>query len=163
MFYDWRTASDYRLKIGEAPSRHSSTTEAEHYERTTIGGIVQSPLPCIHILPNLGSDYVPLALRRIANSTPEERAVYEGGGAVTACALYYFIFLRFTEKQALDAITDYQDKEEDLSQEQKDALGELAEAIRGKKFRTDGLLKNSNPVVRTWAPSYTNAPPINKP
>ena len=156
MFYDWRTGGDYRLREGDLipPPR---------YDPNKPNNLSQVQLPAFMYLPRLGDVSVPLVLHRIANATAEERSVDVGGGAAPAIVIEYFRWLRFTEQQALDAIADYQSKHEDLSEEQKTALEEVAAAIREKKYRTDALLKHPNPIVRTWAPSYTNAPPISRP
>jgi len=156
MFYDWRTGGDYRLREGDLipPPR---------YDPNKPNNLSQVQLPAFMYLPRLGDVSVPLVLRRLANATEEERSVEIGGGAAPAIAVKYFMWLRFTEQQALDAIADFQSKEEELSTEQKAALAEVTAAILEKKYRFDALLKNSNPIVRTWAPSFTNAPPISRP
>lgn len=156
LFYDWRTGGDYCLREGDLipPPR---------YDPNKPNNLSQVQLPAFMYLPRLGDVSVPLVIRRLANATEEERSVEIGGGAAPAIAIKYFMWLRLTEKQALDAIADFQSKEEDLSEEQKATLAEVTAAILEKKYRSDALLKNSNPIVRTWAPSFTNAPPISLP
>jgi hypothetical protein len=151
MFYDWRAGRDYRLNDGDM-------LPLPRYDASKPHNLAQVQLPVLLYLPRLGDVSVPMVLRRFANATDEERSVAVGGGAATAIVIKYFMWLRFTEQQALDAIADYQNKERDLSKEQIGALGELADAIKTKKYRTDALLKNSNPIARTWAPSFTNEP-----
>lgn len=150
MFYDWRTASDYRLGEGDLipPSK---------YDPYKPNNLSQVQLPAFMYLPRLGDIGVPLALRRLSDATAEERSTEVGGGATPIIAIQYFRWLLYTEQQALKAVTDYQGGAE-LSQSQKEALAEIIEVIVKKKHRTDALLNNRHPAVRTWAPSFTNHP-----
>jgi hypothetical protein len=153
MFYDWRTASDYRLQEGDMISHTERASNKPH-------NLSNIQLPAFLYLPRFGDACVPLVIARLANATVEERSVNTGGGATPAIAISYFMWLHYTEKQAVDAIRAYKRSHTELTEMQLGALSELLDAIESKKFRNDGLLKNPHPVVRSWAPSATNAPAI---
>ena len=89
-----------------------------------------------------------------------ERSVTTGGGGTTAFAVLYFIELGFTESQAVEAIDTYKRQHAGLSVQQIASLDAILEAIRTKQFRTDDLLKNREPNVHTWAPSYRKTVPV---
>ena len=156
MFYDWRRGRDYRLQVGEAPRRDCSTNELARFEHGNIGSLIQSPLPCITFLPLLGDSCVASVIQRLADCSPEERSMFVGGGAAPACVIYYFIYCKYTEGQAIGAIEAFKRSHPELRTDQIAILDEVLDAIRTKKYRGDGLLKNPYPVVRGWAPSSTN-------
>jgi hypothetical protein len=145
LFYDFRCAGDYRISAKEMESVMEGSP--------LPNGFVNIPIACLRILPRLGTKGVEPFIAKLANTTRQERSLEVGGGGAVAFAICYFIRLEISEKQALKHITDYKMTLASLSQEQLVALEEVVDAIKEKKYRTDGLLKNSSSVIQGWAPS----------
>jgi len=153
MFYDWRTASDYRLGCEDdiKPIANNQVLRKSH-------NVYVAPVPCTTYLPRLGAGTITNVLGRLADCTKEELSVLPGGGAAPAFAVNYFIRLGYSEPKARAAITAYKLAHSDLSERQKAALDEIMEAITTKKYRTDALLDVTEPAKRTWAPSFDTEP-----
>ena len=145
IFWDQEIGEDYRLQEKDL------RTEENGREIVPQG---VSKIPCYKYLPELGKAPIPNVLWRFANATEEERRIGIGGGGTPLFAMLYFRSFT-TVDEALGYLDDFKRANaEKLTDTQKEALDEIVTFIKEKRFRSERLSENSNPSVRTWAPSY---------
>lgn len=134
-FFDFKTGNDYRRSSGNT---------------NNFSDVYLQVLPSTTVLPRLGKEFVPLVLKRLSNSTQEDRSIEAGGGATPILAILYFIQVGLTENEA-QQVVEQALKDRNLTDAQRTALTEVQTAITNKLYRPDWLRQSSIASKKTWA------------
>lgn len=142
-FFSWKQGGDYRLR---ADGLH---VRSDQVEDAVIHGLgLECPVP-FFMAQRVGEDSIPLVLDRYSKTSAAERAVEDGGGCAPVFVLHYFICLRYSREQAVEAIGEYvRQKEDDQTEEQRVVMNSLLDVVRTGKYQADRRYFND---FRGWS------------
>jgi len=130
-FYNSKQKADYRSR-----SRNSQMVGETNIEDIAMTHYGDGVCGASRFLAQaIGESTVQLVLERLFKSTPKERAIAEGGGCAPLFVLDYFVALRYSRAQTVEAVEHYIREHPHMTREQVSAVESFLDILRTGKYQ----------------------------